>query len=219
MNIFDIIGPVMVGPSSSHTAGAVRIGRMARMILGEDIREAHVRLHGSFAKTAVGHGTDRALVGGLLGYDVDDERIKDSLKLARDQGLTVVLEPADLGEVHPNTAKINMTGISGKKAEVTGASVGGGNIRIQGINGVTVSISGEYYTLVVSHRDLPGMAAHVTQILAGAGINIAFMRVYRSEKRGAAIMVIETDDAISEETAAQILNNPQVEGATVVRPV
>lgn len=219
MNVFDIIGPIMVGPSSSHTAGAVRIGRVARMILGEDVKEAYIGLHGSFSKTAVGHGTDRAILGGLMGFDVDDARIRESLQIASQSGLKYKMENVNLKNVHPNTAKIEIIGISGKKAYIVGSSVGGGNIAITQVNGVDVSIGGDYYTLVIAHTDMPGVISSVTNLLACFNINIAFMRVYRSEKRGAAIMVIEADEEILEETASLIERLPRITRATLVRPV
>ncbi len=219
MNTFDIIGPVMVGPSSSHTAGAARIGKVARMILGEDVCDARIILHGSFAKTALGHGTDRAILGGLMGYEVDDARIRDSLALAAEAGLTFSFENANLGSVHPNTTRLDITGKSGKKASVVGSSVGGGNILITQVNGVEVSIGGDYYTLVITHTDLPGVISSVTNILACFNINIAFMRVYRSEKRGSAIMVIEADEEISDEIAGLIEQIPRISRATIVKPV
>ncbi len=219
MNVFDIIGPVMVGPSSSHTAGASRIGKVARMLLGEDVSEAKISLHGSFAMTAMGHGTDKAILGGLMGYDVDDARIRDSLDLAQKAGLTYAFEKVNLGNVHPNTARLDIIGKSGKKASVVGSSIGGGNIVITQVNDVEVSIGGNYYTLVITHTDLPGVISSVTNLLACFNINIAFMRVYRSEKRGSAIMVIEADEEISDEIAALIERIPRISRATIIKPV
>lgn len=219
MNLFDVIGPIMVGPSSSHTAGAVRIGRVARMILGEPVKEASIFLHGSFAKTAVGHGTDKAILAGLMGFSVDDERIRDSINLAKEMQIQYHFENVTLKDVHPNTAKIHIIGVGGKIASVIGASIGGGSIVITNVNGVELSITGEYYTLVICHMDAPGVVSSVTNILACSNINIAFMRVYRSEKRGSAIMIIEADEEIAEETATLIRQIPRITAATIVRPV
>lgn len=219
MNVFDIIGPVMVGPSSSHTAGAVRIGRMARLILADEPVEAHIKLFGSFSKTYKGHGTDRALAGGLLGYDVDDERINDSLGFAVRQGVRIRFETVDLEQAHPNTACIELTGKSGRTVCVTGSSIGGGNIIITEIDGIRVELSGQYYTLIVKHNDTSGIIAMVTEILASANINIAFMKDFRTCKGGSAIMVIEADQPVQEETAIWISGIPQVSYASVIKPV
>ena len=202
MNVFDILGPVMVGPSSSHTAGAARIGRVARHLLGEPVADAHIGLHGSFAKTYRGHGTDRAVIGGLLDMDVDDVRLRDSREIARAQRVTFSFAPVVLRDTHPNTLVIDARGRGGARLCVQGASIGGGSIRIQSIDGLEVNFSGEENTLVIRHLDAPGAIAHVTGMLAGAGVNIATMRVFRQEEGGRAIMALELDalpdDAIVE---------------------
>ena len=218
MNVFDIIGSVMVGPSSSHTAGAARIGRVARMILGEEPQEARIQLHGSFSKTMRGHGTDKALAGGLMGFDVDDMRLKDSLTLAEEQNFIISFETMDLGEVHPNTVCINVKGKSGKSVSITGSSVGGGNIVITQIGGIAVEFGGQYYTLIVKHADTPGVIASVTNTLASAHVNIAFMKVYRTVKGGTAIMIIEADQPIQEDIAELIKHIPKVSNATIIVP-
>jgi len=219
MNIFDIIGPIMIGPSSSHTAGAVRLGKMARNILGEEPAYAVMTLHGSFAKTYKGHGTDLALTAGLLGMDTDDERIPQAIKLAKAKGLKLEFIEGDLGDVHPNTVKFELESSSVKKAVVVGSSIGGGNIRIIQINGFEVSFSGEYHTLITQHEDKPGVIADVTSVLAHHNINIAFMRVSRREKGDVALMIIETDNPIPSAVYAKTTKNPKIFSAIVINPV
>ena len=156
LDIFEILGPIMVGPSSSHTAGAVRIGRMARTLLGEPPVKADIGLYGSFAETGRGHGTDRALVAGLLGMKPDDLRIPESFSVAKEQGLSFVFHPAELREAHPNTAVLTVEGASGKKTKVQAASIGGGRIRVDQLDGVAVDFTGIFNTLIVRHMDVPG---------------------------------------------------------------
>jgi L-serine dehydratase len=207
---FDIIGPDMIGPSSSHTAGANRLGAMARKIARGDIKRTTVHLHGSFAKTFRGHGTDRALVAGLLGISASDERLKDALKLADDSGFSYEFRKADLGDVHPNTVKFSIEQSSGKTLEIMGASIGGGNIEITEIDGLKLRLTGEYPTLITRHRDYPGVISMVTGILAEHEINIAFMSVYRHSKGEDAFMVIEADDNFDEGIEARLKN--EIEG-------
>ena len=193
MNLFDIIGPGMIGPSSSHTAGAARIGRVARQLLGEPPVKAVVSFHGSFEKTYRGHGTDRAVVGGLLDMAVDDERLRRSLHIAKEQGLEVTFRAVHLRDAHPNTVVVEAVGESGRRVRVQAASIGGGSIRVQYLDGLEVGFSGEKITLVIRHTDAPGAIAMVTRLLSEAGINIATMRVFRHEVGGKACMAIELD--------------------------
>lgn len=193
MNVFDIIGPVMIGPSSSHTAGAVRIAGVARALLGEEIRRADIKLHGSFAKTYKGHGTDKAILGGLMGYPPDDPGIRESMRLAGQAGIEYSMEAAFLGDVHPNTALIAAEGVSGKKVSVLGSSIGGGNIVIRQLNGLDVEFTGRYNSLIVEYTDKPGMIARVTSIIGNRDINIANMKAYRFARGGKAIMTLEID--------------------------
>lgn len=193
MNLFDIIGPVMIGPSSSHTAGAAQIGRVARQLLGEPPVKAVVSFHGSFEKTYRGHGTDRAVVGGLLDMAVDDERLRRSLHIAKEQGLEVTFRAVHLRDAHPNTVVVEAVGESGRRVRVQAASIGGGSIRVQYLDGLEVGFSGEKITLVIRHTDAPGAIAMVTRLLSEAGINIATMRVFRHEVGGKACMAIELD--------------------------
>jgi L-serine dehydratase len=208
---FDIIGPVMVGPSSSHTAGAARIGYMARALLGEEVAEARILLHGSFAATGRGHGTDRALVGGLLGYAPSDPRLRTSLEEAARQGVRVHMEDQDLGEVHPNTVRLLLTGRAGGHADVLASSVGGGRAEVWEVDGFSVRFDLGRPTLLVFHRDQPGAVADVTAILARAQVNIAAMQVSRQRRGGRALMVMECDDPVAPATCRQVASLPEVE--------
>lgn len=200
MNIFDIIGPVMVGPSSSHTAGAVRIGQVCRTLLGEEPEKAKILLHGSFLATGRGHGTDRALVAGLLGLSPADPRIPDSLELAREAGLSVTFGAVDLGEeAHPNSVKMELVGKNGKHLEVVASSIGGGRILVNEIDHLTANFSGDLPTLIVHNIDQPGHVAEVTSMLEHKRVNIATMQLYRSGRGGNAVMILECDQEIPEE--------------------
>ncbi|HOG00655.1 MAG: L-serine dehydratase, beta chain [Firmicutes bacterium ADurb.Bin248] len=196
--VFDIIGPRMVGPSSSHTAGAAKLGLMARKIAGEDVKKAKITLYGSFATTGPGHGTDKAVVAGILGLAQDDPRLRYSMLLAREADVDATVELSDEPVDHPNTARIELEGADGKKTLLIGQSVGGGNILVTNVNGLEMKFSGEYPTLIVRHTDVPGVINMVTLILAKEQINVAFMRVFRQGKRGGACMVIETDTPVGE---------------------
>jgi len=193
MHVFDIIGPVMIGPSSSHTAGAARIGRVARRLLGEVPVVADVGLYGSFASTYRGHGTDRAIAAGLQDMGVDDERIRDALRLAEEAGIAIGFHPVELKDAHPNTAVIRAEGKT-RSVTVEASSVGGGSIRVKKLNGLPVEFSGEANTIVIRHRDEPGVIAQVSGLLAGQGVNIATMQVFRSVFHGDAVMVLEVDE-------------------------
>ena len=201
MNILDIVGPVMVGPSSSHTAGAVRIGQTVGKLLGERVVNAKIGLHGSFLATGRGHGTDRAIVAGLLGLAVDDPRIPESFAEAKKAGLSFSFEGISLMNAHPNSVRL----------EVTGASIGGGRIRICEIDGLTANFSGEAPTLVVYNQDKPGCIVKVTSRLGEAGINIATMQVYRDERGGHAVMVIEVDQEVPRERIAALEQEEGIE--------
>lgn len=199
MGIFDIIGPVMVGPSSSHTAGAVKIGLVSRKLLGEELVSAKIGLYGSFLATGKGHGTDRALVGGLLMMQPDDYDIPKSFEIAKERGINIEFCEADLDEGHPNTAVISLLGKSGRKLLVVGESIGGGRINISKIDGINTNFSGEKPTLVVHNQDQPGHVSQVTAMLAHKSVNIAAMQLYRSNRGGDAVMVIECDEEIPPE--------------------
>ena len=186
MNLFDILGPVMVGPSSSHTAGAVRIGWMTQKLLGEQPVEAKILMYGSFAATGKGHGTDRGLVAGLLGMRPDDERIPDSI--------------ANLTSAHPNSVVLEVKGKSGRTLEVQACSLGGGRIMINRLDGLDVNCSCEIPTLIVHNLDQPGHVAEVTSMLAHKSVNIANMSLYRDKRGGSAVMVVEMDQPLPKES-------------------
>lgn len=200
MNLFDILGPVMVGPSSSHTAGAVRIGFVSRKLLQEKPVKAEIQLHGSFATTGLGHGTDRALVAGLLGMKPDDIRIPQSFTLAEKEGLVFSFRTVNLKDVHPNTAVLKLTGINGRKLEVQAASIGGGRIMIQKLDGIQVNFSAEKPTLIVHNLDQPGHVAEVTSMLSHKSVNVATMQLYRDKRGGYAVMVLELDQEVPSES-------------------
>lgn len=200
-SVFDIVGPVMIGPSSSHTAGAVRLGALARAVFGDTPSHARILLHGSFATTGPGHGTDLALVAGLLGMSPDDARIPEAFALAAAAGLGFEFAEADLGEAHPNTARFELSDDAGRTIAVSGSSIGGGDVVVTDIDGFEVEISGELPVLIVEHLDQPGVIATVTGVLGGAGINIARMQVSRERKGARALMLIETDAEIDAATA------------------
>lgn len=202
--IFDVLGPVMIGPSSSHTAGAEKLGRAARSIAEENIKSVVFYLHGSFAKTYRGHGTDRALVAGILGMEPDDERIKDSFKIAEDAGIDVRFIESDLGDVHPNTVRIEITKTDDTLVNVTGSSIGGGNIVVTNINGDSVEFSGEYPVILVKHFDKRGMISKITFALALGNINIATLKVGRTMKGDIATTVIETDNKVSKDVVKEL---------------
>lgn len=199
MNVFDIVGPIMVGPSSSHTAGAVKIGRVARELLGGEPESVVIGFHGSFAQTCRGHGTDKAVIAGLMGMSIDDVRIRDSLGIAQAAGMKFKFEKITIRDAHPNTVRIKADRKNEQQILLQGASIGGGNIIIQKVNGLNVEFTGQYNTLIISHTDTPGAVAQVTNLLSCNYINIANMKVYRSCRGGDATMVIETDEDTGEE--------------------
>lgn len=200
MNLYDILGPVMVGPSSSHTAGAARIGLVTRKLLGDVPSEAVIGLGGSFAATGKGHGTDRALVAGLLGMQPDDDRIPTSFMLATEAGLHFRIEEVSLKDAHPNTALLTVKGKNGRELTVQASSLGGGRIRVDRLDGIDVNFSGDVPTLVVRNEDQPGLVAEVTSLLCAMAVNIATMQLYRDRRGGCAVMVLETDQAVPEGT-------------------
>lgn len=197
MNVFDIIGPIMVGPSSSHTAGAVKIGYLASKLMGEPIRSARIYLHGSFLTTGKGHGTDKAIIAGLLGMKPDDIRIPESFALAEKAGLAFAFDGIELRDAHPNSVKLNLTGASGRELEIMASSVGGGNIKIFQIDGLDANFGGDLPTLIVHNQDRSGLVTEVTAMLSQKSINIATMQLYRSRRGGDAVMVLECDQEIS----------------------
>lgn len=196
IDIFDMMGPVMVGPSSSHTAGAARIGNMGRTLLGEEVARADIGLYGSFAETGFGHGTDRALLAGLLGMKPDDLRIPNAYEEANRAGMAYSFRTVELRDAHPNTALLELTGKSGKKLTLQAASIGGGAIVVNKIDGIDVNFTGDFNTLIVRNQDESGSVAAITSILSQVHINVANMSVNRHRRGGDALMVIETDQHI-----------------------
>ena len=196
MNLFDILGPVMVGPSSSHTAGAVRIGRMARALLGQEPVKAQLLLHGSFASTGEGHGTHQALIAGLLGMATDDLDIPNSFEIAGRRKLKFSFEETELRDAHPNSVKLVLTGESGRKMKMQASSIGGGRIMVDKLDGVDVSFSGDYHTLIIQNLDNQSNLSDVSTALSLARVNVANMSMHRSAKGGNVMMIIETDDPV-----------------------
>jgi len=216
---FDILGPIMIGPSSSHTAGAARLAKIAAVIAGSNLVKVDFLLHGSFAKTYRGHGTDRALVAGILGMDPWDEKLKDSLEIAKQNGLSIAFKEADLGDVHPNTVKFHMTKKSGRVISVVGSSIGGGSIVITEVDGQKVQFTGEYPTLIINHMDKPGMISKITTLMYEENINIAFMRVFRSQKGFKATMVFETDEPVTDGIIHKIDAIGDVNSIKAINPI
>lgn len=198
LNIFDIMGPVMVGPSSSHTAGAARIGYVGRKLLGFQPARADIALHGSFAATGAGHGTDKAIVAGLLGMKPDDPGIAHSFRLAEERRMEVHVHTVDLRDAHPNTAVLTLIGSRGRTVVVSASSLGGGRIRVNSIDGLNASFDGDLPTLVIRGEDRPGIVSEVSSCLAGHGANIAAMQLYRDHRGGLSVMVIECDDHLTD---------------------
>ena len=204
ISAFEVIGPNMVGPSSSHTAGAVSIGKMARKLFKEKVTEVTFTLYGSFARTYKGHGTDRALLGGVLGFATDDLRIRDAFSWAEKMGVKYqYIADKEFVPDHPNT--------------VQGQSIGGGKIKITQINGINVEFTGEYSTLVVKQIDKPGVVTHITQCLSNQNVNIAFMRLFREGKGKTAYSVVESDERIPDEILEEIRQNPYVQEILLIQ--
>ncbi|MDO4814979.1 MAG: L-serine ammonia-lyase, iron-sulfur-dependent subunit beta [Bacillota bacterium] len=199
MNIFDILGPVMVGPSSSHTAGAARIGLIARQLLGCTPEKAEIYLHGSFADTGKGHGTDRALVAGLLGMEPDDPRIPVSFDAAGECGMEFTISETVLRDAHPNTARLILHGKDGRRVDVQASSLGGGRIQVNKLDGMDVCFSGNCNTLIIYNEDRPGLVADVSSLLASVSVNIGTLQLFRDKRGGTAVMVYEIDHPLSPE--------------------
>lgn len=199
-SIFDILGPVMVGPSSSHTAGAVRIGLIGRKLLGRQPEHAKICLHGSFAATAEGHGTDRGIVAGLLGMQPDDMRIPESYEIAEKEGMEFTIEKKELRAAHPNTALLTLEAEGAERLKVQACSIGGGRIRVTKLNGREVAFTAEMNTLIVYNLDQPGCVADVTNVLSRKKVNIATMQLFRDKRGGLAVMIVETDQIINTQT-------------------
>ena len=220
MNLFDVIGPIMIGPSSSHTAGAVRLGRLALALLGEPVHEADIGLHGSFASTGRGHGTDRALVAGLMGWDTDDPRIPCSFDFAAKADLAFHFETLCLGDdAHTNTVVFALKGKSEGVLRLTGCSVGGGRIKITELNGFPLELTGEFSALITLHHDRPGVIHSVTGVLASRAVNVAEMRVSRRKKGSTAVMVIDVDGNVPKEVEDAVAALPQIIAVRRLDPI
>ncbi len=222
MNVFDIIGPVMIGPSSSHTAGAVRLGRVAnKLIDSRPLKRVEITLSGSFAQTYKGHGTDRALLAGIMGYHSYSPEIRDALSIAKERGIDYTFLKEDINGAHPNTARIRFILGDGEEGTVQGASIGGGNILVSQINGMNVEFTGENNTILVMHQDKPGVIAAVTQLMhfEYADLNIAAFRLSREARGGSAIMTIEIDGQPPEGLIGAIRKINNVSNAILVRRI
>ena len=204
VGVFDVLGPIMIGPSSSHTAGAARLGKIANKIVNNKIKEVVFLLHGSFSKTYKGHGTDRALVAGILGMEPHDERLRDSLEIAKEEGIGIEFVPSDFGDVHPNTVKMLIKDINDIEWSVMGSSIGGGLVEITEVNGNKVEITGEYHTLITCHSDKVGTVSKVSTFLAEENINIACIKLVRSQKGQGATMTLELDGVPSQHITDKI---------------
>lgn len=214
MNLYDIIGPVMVGPSSSHTAGAVKIGYVSRKLMAQPIVKAQILLYGSFLATGKGHGTQIAIVAGLLGMKTDDCRIPDSFRLAGEEGMEISFGEAELKDAHPNSAQLILTGADGRQLEIVGESIGGSRINIASIDGLSANFSGDYPTLIVHNLDQPGHVAEVTSMLSHKSVNIATMQLYRAGRGGHAVMVIECDQEVPKESIQWLAHLEGIEKVT-----
>jgi len=218
-SLFDVIGPVMIGPSSSHTAGAAKLAKIAGAFADGCIEHAEFHLHGSFRETYRGHGTDRALVAGILGLDPHDTTLRTSFELADERGLSYEFIPADLGLVHPNTVRFVLRTKDGKTSDITGSSIGGGEVLITDVNGFAVSFSGNYSTLITRHRDVEGVVAAVAGILAENSVNIATLNLSRTHKGREASMIIETDGCVSDDVLDRIRALPAMLSLMNIEPV
>lgn len=218
ISIFDVIGPVMIGPSSSHTAGAARLARMARALIDDEFKAVTFHLHGSFAKTYKGHKTNYALVAGVLGMSEDDEAISSSLSIAKERGIIMKFIEADLGNhVHENSVKMEFHIGDNKSKTVSGSSLGGGLIEIFDVNGFETEIHFDAPTVVIQHKDKKGVLKDITEVFADHYLNIAHMKVTRGSKGGVAFCVIETDEEIPEEIDDKFMNIPNVIYAKIIQ--
>lgn len=218
ISAFDVMGPNMIGPSSSHTAGAARIGFLAQKMINEPLCRVDFTLYGSFARTYKGHGTDRALLGGIMGFGTDDMRIRNSFDIAREKGLEFHFIPNEIEtELHPNTVDIHMVNTNGQEMTVRGESLGGGKVRICQINHVPVDFSGEYSAVIVIHQDTPGVVAYITKCLSDRNVNIAFMRLFRESKGEIAYTIVESDGQLPEEISSAISQNPNIHNVMIVQ--
>ena len=219
ISVFDVMGPNMIGPSSSHTAGAARIAFLAQKMIMPPLKKVEFTLYGSFARTYKGHGTDRALLGGIMGFSTDDMRIRNSFDIATDRGIDFSFTPNEVEtDVHPNTVDIHMVNAQGQEMTVRGESLGGGKVRIVEINHVKVDFTGEYSAVIVIQKDRPGVVAHVTKVLSDRGVNIAFMRLFRKAKGEIAYTIVESDGRLPEDMAQKLEDNENVQNVMIIQP-
>lgn len=219
ISVFDVLGPNMIGPSSSHTAGACAIAYLAQKMKSGVLREVEFTLYGSFAKTYRGHGTDRALLGGIMGFATDDVRIRDSFEIAEERGIAFRFIPDEKEtDIHPNTVDIRMVNDSGAVMTVRGESLGGGKVKIVRINQVQVDFTGEYNAVIIIQKDRPGVAAHITRILSDRNVNIAFMRLFRESRGEKAYTIVESDNRLPEDITEKLLENPNVQDVMLIQP-
>lgn len=219
ISVFDVLGPNMIGPSSSHTAGAAVIAFLAHKMISGPLKTAEFTLYGSFAKTYRGHGTDRALLGGIMGFSTDDTRIRDSFDIAKERGLEFSFSAnEEETDIHPNTVDIFMTNEAGQTMTVRGESLGGGKVRIVRINQVKVDFTGEYSAIIVIHQDKPGVVAHIAKCLSDRNVNIAFMRLFRESKGLTAYTIVESDDYLPQDIGEKLRENNHVHDVMIVQP-
>lgn len=218
ISVFDVMGPNMIGPSSSHTAGAARIGFLAQKMINGPLKKVEFTLYGSFARTYKGHGTDRALFGGIMGFSTDDMRIRNSFEIADQKGLAFSFTPNEIEtDVHPNTVDIHMINEKNQEMTVRGESLGGGKVRIVKINSVQVDFTGEYSAVIVTHQDKPGVVAYITKCLSDRNVNIAFMRLFRESKGKIAYTIVESDGHLPEDIDDTIRLNQNIHEVMIVQ--
>lgn len=218
ISVFDVLGPNMIGPSSSHTAGAAVIAFLAQKMITPPLKKVDFTLYGSFAKTYRGHGTDRALLGGIMGFSTDDTRLRDSFRIAQERGLIYQFIPNETEtDVHPNTVDIRMENAAGQVMTIRGESLGGGKVRIVRINSVKVDFTGEYSAVIVVHQDKPGVVAHITKVLSDHNVNIAFMRLFRESKGLTAYTIVESDDQLPEGISDSLWQNENIHDVMIVQ--
>ncbi len=219
ISVFDVLGPNMIGPSSSHTAGAAKIAYLAQKMITGPLLQVDFTLYGSFARTYRGHGTDRALLGGIMGFTTDDMRIRNSFEIAENEGIAFQFQPnEEETDVHPNTVDIHMVNKAGQEMTVRGESLGGGKVRISRINKVQVDFTGEYSAVIVIQKDRPGVVAHITKALSDRNVNIAFMRLFREGKGDIAYTIVESDGHLPENIREELLKNEHVHDVMIVQP-
>lgn len=219
ISVFDVLGPNMIGPSSSHTAGAAKIAYLAQKMITGPLIQVDFTLYGSFARTYRGHGTDRALLGGIMGFTTDDMRIRNSFEIAENKGIAFTFQPdEEETDVHPNTVDIHMVNKAGQEMTVRGESLGGGKVRISRINKVQVDFTGEYSAVIVIQKDRPGVVAHITKVLSDRNVNIAFMRLFREGKGNVAYTIVESDGHLPENIREELLKNEHVHDVMIVQP-